>query len=347
MEKILIPHQDSNLLNELAKSCKDARERERLRALYALSIGHPVQTVAQIFSVNESTVYEWIQRWLEEKTLKEKIRSGRPAVLDENDKEIIRRLIDEGQPKKHGLNAGMWDCKELQEYFHLKGKDISAETLRKCLVAMGAHYVKSELHYAEADLQKQKDFANEIIKKIDAKDENTVVLFEDEMSAGCSVRKGYGWTFEKRLVITAPQKGGRKRLNCFGAVEPFNGEIIEVNSKTGGSQGFISLLEKAECKYLGKKILLYTDNCRIHHSKKVKLFLEKHRNIEVHYFPSYSPDLNPQEQWWKHKRKKLLNNTYFHSEQKLLHTMHSFARKTPAAEIRSICALTPIYNLLH
>lgn len=46
----------------------------------------------------------------------------------------------------------------------------------------------------------------------------------------------------------------------------------------------------------GRKIVLILDNLRVHHSKPVKAWLADHTDqIIVHYLPSYSPELNPDE----------------------------------------------------
>ena len=43
-----------------------------------------------------------------------------------------------------------------------------------------------------------------------------------------------------------------------------------------------------------KKVFLILDNLRVHHSKKVQAWLEKHRDeIEVFYLPPYAPEYNP------------------------------------------------------
>jgi transposase len=49
-------------------------------------------------------------------------------------------------------------------------------------------------------------------------------------------------------------------------------------------------------KDAGRKVFLILDNLKVHHSKVVKAWLEKHREkIEAFYLPSYSPELNPYE----------------------------------------------------
>ncbi|MGV6859616.1 MAG: transposase [bacterium] len=45
-----------------------------------------------------------------------------------------------------------------------------------------------------------------------------------------------------------------------------------------------------------RKVFLILDNLRVHHAKLVKSWLEEHEEqIEVHYLPAYTPDLNPDE----------------------------------------------------
>jgi len=49
-------------------------------------------------------------------------------------------------------------------------------------------------------------------------------------------------------------------------------------------------------KDTGQKVFLILDHLRAHHSKEVTRWLEEHREqIEVFHFPSYSPELNPDE----------------------------------------------------
>ena len=45
-----------------------------------------------------------------------------------------------------------------------------------------------------------------------------------------------------------------------------------------------------------KKVFLILDNLRVHHSKKVSKWLEKHKyKIEIFYLPPYAPEYNPDE----------------------------------------------------
>lgn len=222
-------------------------------------------------------------------------------------------------------------------YFSEKGKNVSKETLRKTLHSMGAHYVKANLEYAEADREAQKRFAQDFMSKMQTKPKSTILLFQDEMSANCSARKGYGWTFEKRLIVKAPQKS-RKRTNCFGAVNSIDGQIISMTSESAKASAFIKFLRKIEKHYSWREIWIYLDNFRVHKSKIVNAFLKKHNRIKLEFLPPYSPNLNLQEQWWNYIRKKLLNNRSFDNLRKLSSAIGWFVKKATPEQIKSICS---------
>ena len=335
---------DEVVLRRLARECKDAKEKTRLLALHAISIGNKTPHIAEVFCVDEETVRRWIERWQQERSLADKPKDGKPPTFTEQDRAELKRLVEENDPKKHGFNASFWDTKELHAYFLAKRKAVCRETIRSALKEMNARYIKAQLEYAQADEEKRKAFALELLKNVVSKPNNVVILFQDEMSAYCSPRKGYGWTFEKRLVIRAPQT--RIRLNNFGVVNPLEGEVIQMPTKEAKAPAFVKFLEKIKAHYPHNRVWIYADNLPVHKSALVKEFLAKNSNIEIRFIPSYSPDLNPAEPWWKHMRQKLLNNRYFHTQHQLATNINWFGRKTPAEQIIRICSLTPIQKLI-
>ncbi len=338
--------QDSALLRERYKSSRDVKEKERYHALYLYSAGYQKIEIATIFCRDEDTIKSWVDKWIEDKSVNDVPKEGRPAKFDEKDKDRVKQLVEENNPKKHGINASIWDCRELQKYFLLKGKNVSEETIRLSLRNMGARYVKAQLHYAEADLEMQEEFARQFFKDMRAKQNSIVVLFQDEMSVSCSPKKGYGWTFEERLIVNAPQKGGRKRLNCFGAVNPFRGELTQLTSSESKSFVLVRFLNKIAEKYRGKRVWLYMDNLPVHKCDAVKEFLQKNKSIELRFIPPYSPELNIQEHWWNYQRRKFLDNHIFRSKHQLATALGGFVRSTPAEQVMKTCSLAPLERLL-
>ena len=337
--------EDEEILRRKAKECRDPNEKVRYFALHFLSIGRPISEAAKAFMVDRSTIYDWTVQWKHEKTLSDKPKEGRPPSFGEKEKKELKKLVEENDPSKHGFNVTMWDTKSLQLYFEAAGIKVSRETIRRMLLAMGGHYVKAVHEYAEADLKKQLAFAKRTLKTMKSIDKDTVALFEDEMSAGGSLRKGYGWTLDERLVIRAPAYH-MKRANLFGAVSPLTGEVVQASSESAKTPAFMRFLDKITDKFEGKKILLYMDNFRVHNSKKIKRFLKWHPNIKVRFMPPYSPWLNPQEYWWGYLRKKLLNNRFFRSAKQMALVIARFVRSVSREEVMSVCSLSPLRKIL-
>lgn len=336
---------DTDILGDLYKDCNDAKEKIRYEALYAVSRGNNVKTVANIVAVEESTVYDWINRWETERNISDKPRSGRPEKITEDDEKEIKRLLDEKDPKKYGISASQYTTKELQFYFaKYRGKLIDEETFRIHLINTGAHYVKAQLRYKEGDQKRQIDFAHNLLFLL-KKGYFTKILFLDEMAVATSARNGYGWTYDQRLVVDAPQSGVEK-ANYFGAVEVSEGTIIETVRKSAKTQSFLQLLHKIELHYPNDTMLIIMDNSAVHHCRKVDKFFNERGNMKPLFLPPYSPELNPEEYVHNALRTKLLNNRNFKSIKQIGFAINRFAKSMTPEAVRSIAPMIPIEALL-
>ncbi len=336
---------DSNTLGDLYKNCKDAKEKIRYEALYAVSRGKDVRTVADIVDVEESTVYDWIKKWAVEKNVVDKPRSGRPSSITKEDEKDIRRILDENDPKKYGINASSYTTRELQIYFmKYKDKFIDEETFRVHLIDTGAHYVKAQLRYKEGDQKRQIEFAQNFLFLL-KNGAFTKILFLDEMSVSTSARNGYGWTYDQRLVVDAPQNHVEK-ANYFGAVEVSEGTIVETVRKSAKAQSFLYLLHKIEQRYPDDKMLVIMDNSAVHHSWRVDRFFNERDNMKLLFMPPYSPDLNPEEYVHNVLREKLLNNHNFKSIKQIGFAINRFVKELSAETVRNTATLLPIEALL-
>jgi len=65
------------------------------------------------------------------------------------------------------------------------------------------------------------------------------------------------------------------------------------------SESFLWFITQLRQKTPGKQIVIILDNASIHRSKKVKRYLRRHENIHIFYLPTYSPEYNPVELFWK------------------------------------------------
>ena len=110
-------------------------------------------------------------------------------------------------------------------------------------------------------------------------------------------------------TIKVDQK--REAVSFYGALNIKTGQCHLRDSPWQRSTETVQFLIKLEGIYQGKKVLLIWDGAPSHRGK-VKDYLRstnKKWQLELMYFPAYSPDLNPQEQVWKKARKHITHNS--------------------------------------
>lgn len=140
--------------------------------------------------------------------------------------------------------------------------------------------------------------------------------------------------------------GGRKRQHLIGAVDPIEGKVHVAFSDTLKAQQFHHFLEGLLTRYKDAgKILLVLDNARAHHSKELKPFLEANKEkLELLFLPSYSPNLNPMEWFWKFLRKQVTHNTFFDTFKKFQRALIKFIIKfkLSSIEIKTRCSFAKL-----
>lgn len=106
-----------------------------------------------------------------------------------------------------------------------------------------------------------------------------------------------------------PSDSNRERVNICGVVDSKSKTAYVQRIEKGNSQGFISFLKWLYCFFSSyTKIHLYVDNARWHKSKMVKEYLATQDKISLHFFPPYSPKLNPMEWEW-HELRRITTHT--------------------------------------
>jgi len=138
------------------------------------------------------------------------------------------------------------------------------------------------------------------------------------------------WTrIGQQRVILTPGVRAAKRWN-WGAVNPVTGQTVSVIHHRRNNVGFRRLLAAISraCElptHPQRKVILYVDNDRAHKAKAVRHLLEKHENrIQLEWLPPYSPELDPQEDVWRHMRRRVTHNHYFEHMDALLEAVKQF-----------------------
>ena len=99
----------------------------------------------------------------------------------------------------------------------------------------------------------------------------------------------------KGKTPTVKKSGSRFKCNMLAMISPqgfMNWMVFEDNFTSKKCVEFLGRI----IRQIKQKVFLILDNHRVHHSKKVKNYVEKHKDrLEIFYLPAYCPDMNPQE----------------------------------------------------
>lgn len=60
-------------------------------------------------------------------------------------------------------------------------------------------------------------------------------------------------------------------------------------------------------RHLGGPVIVLLDNSRTHHGEPLQALLRQHSRLRVEHFPSYAPELNPDEGVWSQAKRDLTN----------------------------------------
>lgn len=135
-----------------------------------------------------------------------------------------------------------------------------------------------------------------------------VVLFMDAAHFIFATFLGYIWASCRYFMKS---HAGRKRYNVLGAVNAINKKVsIFTNDTTLNAKSVCIFLKQLYIEYCGKDISIILDNARYQRCKLVMRYA-KVLGIELVFLPSYSPNLNLIERFWKYVKKKVLYTKFY------------------------------------
>ena len=136
---------------------------------------------------------------------------------------------------------------------------------------------------------------------------NTVFLAGDEAGLYLQATTCHVWspTGQTPVVRADP---GRAKTNFYGTLNLQTGQEIAMRSDIMNAEVSAQHLELILETNPDTPILLFWDRAPWHRGKPIDKVLEEHPRLEIIFFPTASPDLNPQEHVWKAVRKEVSQN---------------------------------------
>ena len=119
-----------------------------------------------------------------------------------------------------------------------------------------------------------------------------------------------GW-IKRGKTMQLKTNSGRNRLNILGAYSPDERDLISLEGREScDGERVAQLLHKIRAANPGKRLLMVLDNAPYNHSDAVSEAAKRLR-IELLYLPTYSPNLNLIERFWKFLKRKVARNRYY------------------------------------
>ena len=224
-------------------------------------------------------------------------KTGEKRILSpQQEKEIMRMIIDK-DPAQLRLKGCMWTRNNIRDLIREKYNiDMKLSTLGYYLARWGFS-VQRPVKRAYKQDQKQIDkWLNDEFPGITkrANDENAEIFFGDETNIQntANYMKGYAPKGKTPVVKVEAQKF---KVNMLSAISKRGKLRFMLYKENMDSEKLIDFMGRL-IRDAHKKVFLILDNLRVHHSKKVQEWLEKHKDrIEVFYLPPYAPEYNPDE----------------------------------------------------
>jgi len=162
----------------------------------------------------------------------------------------------------------------------------------------------------KADPGKQRSFYEKMLHPLmKMAKTGTIELFFVDAShfvMGCDYL-GSVYGFVRRFIRTG---SGRKRYNVLGALNFISKKLTTItNDSYITSSQVCELLKKLAVEYAGKPIYIILDNASYQKCNLVKNLADE-IGINLVFIPSYSPNLNLIERFWKFTKSKLRTKYY-------------------------------------
>jgi transposase len=274
----------------------------RLRALRGIELGYSEVELADLLGVCNETISRWWSAYKADGT--EALpgnRTGRPLgvgrFLSEEQAQRIRQRIDIDSPQSLGIAHALWTRRAVRELIQKEfGIDLAERTVGQYLRRWNYTPKKPSRHAKKQDPDEVVQWLQETYPAIEVQAfrDNAEILWTDEVGVAADHHPGTGYAREgERATMEVPDP--HIRVNQISAIS--NEGSVQFMTYNGALNAATFLLFlKRLVDGARRKIVLIADGLKAHKTAEVEAWVADHKaQIEVHYLPAYSPELNPVE----------------------------------------------------
>lgn len=281
-------------LSDILKNASSSRARTRAQAVLLSSRGYSMNCIADILQVGRDTVSSWIDAWERSGTdaLYERPRSGRPAILTEDEKKTAEKLIGENPRSPRAV---------IQKLFEITGKIVSLRTVRRlagkaCLIWKRVRRTvrpkRNEAEFGKAE----KEIG--YLKKQQKKGDIDLYYFDE---SGFDLQPSVPYARQPKGETIEIPSSRSSRLSVLGFLNTENGDFHCFTFECSVNSDVVIACFDEFSDIITKKTVVILDNASVHTSDKFTGNIEKWRKkgLFIKYLPPYSPELNPIEILWR------------------------------------------------
>ncbi|MCW7550395.1 IS630 family transposase [Photorhabdus sp. APURE] len=313
--KIFITDEQKAELEHLHHTCRDKRECDRIKAVLLASEGWSSVMIAQALRLHEMTVNRHISDYLNHRKLKPDNGGSQSHLSETQTQELIAYLTANLLPTTQAV------IHLVKEAWNIS---YTVPGMNKWLHHNGFSYKKPTGVPHKFNVEQQRAFIETYGKLKQEAGDNEPILFIDGTHPTQGTKLAYGW-MRKGQKTVVKTTGSRTRLNLMGALNlaDISKTVVHEYDRIDSyhiAEFFIALRETYP---VSQKVHIILDGAGYHRSELVKDWAYV-MNIELHYLPPYSPNLNPIERLWKVMNEQVRNNRYFASAALFRQAIHHF-----------------------
>lgn len=298
---------------------RDGRIRDRIKSVLLRDEDWSVAKIAQALRLSNDTVSRYLCDYLETKSVDTRYHGSSEKLSFEQSESLKAHLRENLYTKAIEIAA------YVKETFDV---DYTAAGLTDWLKRHDFSYKWTKGQPAKADAEKQAEFILHYENLKEKSSKNEPIFFIDGVHPTMATKSTRGW-IAKGIDKIIPTTGSRTRMNIMGAIELSTMRVFHGEHETINAQSVTVLFDQLKQAYPNAtKLHIILDQAGYHRSEELANYAQMH-NIQLHFLPPHSPNLNPIERLWKVMNEEVRNNRYFKSAKEFRESIRGFFTKIP------------------
>jgi transposase len=280
----------------------EVQEELRKQAIRLRKNGMAYREIGEALGVHHTSACTWYTAYVRDgmKAISMRRRGRRVGAcrsLNSEQEQELKNLVIDKTPDQLKLPFALWTRQAVKEVIRDRYRiEMPIRSVGEYLKRWGFTAKKPVKRAYEQNPKVVQKWLHEEYPAIAAraKSEKAEIHWADETGIESNEYSARGYAPKG----TTPVIHLNARKNHIGMISSISnhGQVRFMMYRESMHADLLIIFMRRLIKDTGRKVFLILDNLRVHHSKKVTKWLEKHKEeIEVFYLPSYSPELNPDE----------------------------------------------------